>query len=66
MEIHRKLAVILSLWFLLLICPLELSAVDIEGRINVAPPWPKISKIEVKKDEGSCGHSQESQALLIS
>ncbi len=66
MEIHRRFTVILSLGVLLSVHHLQLLAFDIEGRINVAPPWPKIQKITVKKDQGSCGHSQESQAFLIS
>lgn len=66
MEIRRRLAVILCFAVSLSVRQSLLLAFDIDGRINVASPWPKIQKIEVKKDQASCGESQDSQSLLIS
>lgn len=66
MEIYRRLSIIIFLLTFFFIRSLQAWAFDLEGKINVASPWPKVQEIEVKKDQGSCGHSQASQALLIS
>lgn len=65
MEVRSTVAVIQFLCFFLMLNSTA-QAYEIEGRLRLAPPWPKRDSIPVKKDVMTCGDSQRSQTLMIS